>query len=85
MDDLTNINHILTIFEYIISRGEKMASSHYCDEVLDFIRNNNKDPKHATIISALVDEGLTPIIQVPDVAVNKTFKQKLKDRYYQHR
>jgi hypothetical protein len=22
---------------------------------------------------------------VPDVAINKTFKQKLKDRYYQHR
>jgi len=60
-------------------------SSHYCDEVLNFIRNNNKDPKNATIFSALVDEGLTPIIQVPDVAVNKTFKQKLKDRYYQHR
>jgi hypothetical protein len=60
-------------------------SSHYCDEVLNFIHKNNKDPKKATIISALVDEGLTPIIQMPDVAVTKNFKQKLKDRYYQHR
>jgi hypothetical protein len=46
-------------------------SSHYCNEVLNFIHNNNKDPKNATIISELVDEGLTPIIKVPDVAVKK--------------
>ena len=31
-----------------------------------------------------MDEGLTPIIQVPDVAINKTFKQTLKDQYYKH-
>jgi hypothetical protein len=60
-------------------------SSHYCDEVVEFIKNNNKDPNNATIISEVVDEGLTPIIQVPDVAVNKVFKQKLKEKYYQHR
>jgi hypothetical protein len=52
---------------------------------MKFIENNNKDNnKKATIISALVDEGLTLIIQVPDVAVNKIFKQGLKQRYYSH-
>jgi hypothetical protein len=61
-------------------------SSHYCEDVLNFIENNNKDEKKkATIILALVDEGLTPIIQVPDVAVNKIFKQNLKKRYYSYR
>ena len=60
-------------------------SSHYSEDVMNFIETNNKDNnKKATIISALVDEGLTPIIQVPDVAVNKIFKQRLKQRYYSH-
>lgn len=59
-------------------------SSHYCEEVTKFIENNNKDPEKAKIIPAIVDEGLTPIIQVPDVAVNKVFKQKLKKHYYNH-
>ncbi len=59
-------------------------SSHYCDEVVEFIKNNNKDPKNATIILALVDEGLTLIIQVPNVLVNNVFKQNLKEKYYQH-
>ena len=59
---------------------------HYSEDVMNFIETNNKDNnKKATIISALVDEGLTPIIQVPDVAVNKIFKQGLKQRYYSHR
>jgi hypothetical protein len=49
-----------------------------------FIENNNKDPEKAKIIPAIVDEGLTPIIQVLDVAVNKVFKQKLKKQYYNH-
>jgi hypothetical protein len=53
---------------------------------MKFIDNNNRaNNKKATIISALVDEGLTLIIQVPDVAVNKIFKQGLKQRYYSHR
>jgi hypothetical protein len=60
-------------------------SSHYCEDVLNFIENNNKDEnKKATIILALVDEELTPIIQVPDVAVNKIFKHNLKKRYYSY-
>jgi len=53
--------------------------------VVQFISDSNKDPNNPTIISALVNEGLTPIIQVPDVAVNKVFKQKLKEKYYKHR
>jgi hypothetical protein len=59
----------------------------YCTALypaLLFISDSNKDPNNLTIISALVDEGLTPIIQVPDVAVNKVFKQKLKKKYYKH-
>jgi hypothetical protein len=32
----------------------------------------------------MVDEGLTPIIQVPDVAVNKIFKAGVKKRYHQY-
>ena len=61
-------------------------SSHYCDDVLNFIeKNNNDNNKKATITLAIVDEGLTPIIQVPDVAVNKISKQNLKKRYYSYR
>jgi hypothetical protein len=59
-------------------------SSHYSNEVMTFIKDNNKDQSNPTLISVLVDEGLTPIIQVPDVAVNKVFKQKLKEKYYAH-
>jgi len=33
----------------------------------------------------LVDEGLTPIILIPDVAVNKVFKSGVKHRYHQYR
>ena len=51
---------------------------------MQFINDNNLKQK-TTIVPVLVDEGLTPIIQVPDVAVNKTFKQNLKDQYYKHR
>ena len=47
--------------------------------------NNNDNSNKTTIIPVLVDEGLTPIIQVPGVVVNKTFKQKLKEQYYKHR
>jgi len=47
--------------------------------------NNNDNSNKTTIIPVLVDEGLTPIIQVPDVALNKTFKQRLKEQYYKHR
>jgi len=33
----------------------------------------------------LVDEGLTPIIQVPDVAVSKVFKSAVKGKYHTYR
>ncbi len=65
--------------------GEKIGliwdkhSSHYSDEVLEFIERCNADKEAGTqIVLELVDEGLTPIIQVPDVAVNKVFKSAVK-------
>jgi hypothetical protein len=77
------LNFLINLFQ-----GKKIGliwdkhSSHYSEDVMKFIETNNKDNnKKATIISALVDEGLTPIIQVPDVAVNKIFKQGLNQRY----
>ncbi len=48
-------------------------TSNYCAEV------------EQGFIMELVDEGLTPIIQVPDVAVNKIFKAGVKKRYHQYR
>jgi hypothetical protein len=82
------LKHLITLFP-----GKKIGliwdkhSSHYCDEVMQFIKKNNNDNNNnnTTIIPALVDEGLTPIIQVPDVAINKIFKQKLKEQYYKYR
>jgi len=62
-------------------------TSHYCAEVQNFIDKFNA-PENETgtrIIMELVDEGLTPIIQVPDVAVNKIFKAGVKKRYHQYR
>jgi len=58
-------------------------SSHYGNEVMQFIKESNSKNK-TKIVPVLVNEGLTHIIQVPDVAINKTFKQTLKDQYYKH-
>jgi len=57
---------------------------HYSDRVVKYISDSNKDPYNPTIISTLLDEGLALTIQVLDVAVNKVFKQKLKEYYYRH-
>ena len=79
------LNYLISLFP-----GRKIEliwdkhSSHYSDDVMQFINDNNLKQK-TTIVPVLVDEGLTPIIQVPEVAVNKTFKQNLKDQYYKHR
>ncbi len=62
-------------------------TSHYCAKVQNFIDKFNA-PENETgkkIVMELVDEGLTPIIQVPDVAVNKIFKAGVKKRYHQYR
>jgi len=62
-------------------------TSHYCAEVQNFIDKFNA-PENETgkkIVMELVDEGLTPIIQVPNVAVNKIFKAGVKKRYHQYR
>ena len=60
-------------------------TSHYSDEVMEFIEKCNQDTARTQIVLELVEEGLTPIIQVPDVAINKLFKSAVKKRYHQHR
>jgi len=61
-------------------------TSHYSNEVLQFIAKCNEQTTTSTkIILELVDEGLTPIIQVPDVAVNKVFKAGVKKCYHEYR
>jgi hypothetical protein len=60
-------------------------TSHYSDEVMEFVERCNQDTTTTHIALELVDEGLTPIIQVPDVAINKVFKSAVKKRYHQHR
>jgi hypothetical protein len=58
-------------------------SSHYCDEVVEFIERFNADKATKTkIVLELVDKGLMLIIQVPDVAVNKIFKALVKQSYH---
>ncbi len=52
---------------------------------MEFIQKCNDDSTTTHIVLELVDEGLTPIIQVPDVAINKVFKAGVKKRYHQHR
>jgi hypothetical protein len=56
-------------------------TSHYSDKVMEFVERCNADKR---IVIELVDEGLTPIIQVPDVAVNKVFKAVVKERYHKY-
>jgi len=45
---------------------------------------NEQTTTSTKIIVEMVDEGLTPIIQVPDVAVNKVFKAGVKKRYHEY-
>jgi len=59
-------------------------TSHYSKEVLNFITRSNEENKDTTVVVELVDEGLTPMIQVTDVAVNKVFKAAVKKRYHQY-
>jgi hypothetical protein len=61
-------------------------SGHYYADVMEFIERCNADNATETwIVVELVDEGLTPIIQVPDVAVNKVFKSTIKRKYNTYR
>jgi len=61
-------------------------SSHYSADVMEFIERCNADKATETrFVMELVDEGLTPIIQVPDVAVNKVFKAAVKGKYHTYR
>jgi hypothetical protein len=86
-------NATIIYISYLISMspGKRIGliwdkhTSHYSDEVLQFIEKCNQDTTTTHIVLELVDEGLTPIIQVPDVAINKVFKSAVKNRYHQHR
>jgi hypothetical protein len=86
-------NAAIIYISYLISMfpGKRIGliwdkhTSHYSDEVLQFIEKCNQDTTTTHIVLELVDEGLTPIIQVPDVAINKVFKSAVKNRYHQHR
>jgi len=62
-------------------------TSHVSDEVRAFIEKTNADPNipGTHIVMETVDEGLTPIIQVPDVALNKDIKAGISEKYYQYR
>jgi hypothetical protein len=89
----SNAAIIYIAFLMNIFNGKKIGliwdkhSSHCSDEVLQFImKYNEQETTNGTkIITETVDEGLTPIIQVPDVAVNKVFKEGVKKRYHQYR
>jgi len=63
------ISYLMKMFQ-----GKKIGlirdkhTSHYSTEVLDFIAKCNEQTTTSTkVIIEMVDEGLTPIIQVPDV------------------
>jgi hypothetical protein len=82
----------ISYLQSILFRGKTIGliwdkhSSHYCDEVVEFIERCYADKATKTkIVLELVDEGLMPIIQVPDVAVNKIFKALVKQRYHVYR
>ena len=81
------ISHLINIF-----KGKRIGliwdkhTSHYSEDVLSLVKKCNEDESTTTtIVLELVEEGLTPIIQVPDVAVNKVFKSGVKQRYHQYR
>jgi hypothetical protein len=75
-----------------IFKGKKIGliwdkhTSHFSIEVLQFIKKFYEEATSSSskIVLELVDEGLTQIIQVPDVAVNKIFKVGVKKRYHQY-
>jgi hypothetical protein len=81
-------------FSYLISMFngktigliEQKQSSHNCADIMEFIERCNKDNKMETwIVLELVDEGLTTIVQAPDVAVNKVFKSSVKKQFHTYR
>ena len=88
-----NSNAAIIYLSYLMNmfRGKTIGliwdkhTSHYSDEVMEFVERCNADKATTTrIVIELVDEGLTPIIQVPDVAVNKVFKAAVKERYHKY-
>jgi hypothetical protein len=87
-----NSNAAIISYLQSIFRGKRIGliwdkpQQSFCDEVVQFIERCNADKATKTkIVLELVDEGLTPIIQVPDVAVNKIFKALVKQKYHVYR
>ena len=56
------------------------ASSHFSEEVKDYIEQSNKEvtPK---IVVDFVDSGLTSVYQPPDVVINKPLKKEIRSQY----
>jgi hypothetical protein len=53
---------------------------------MELIERCNVDNTTETwVVMELVDEGLTPIIQVPNVTLNKVFKSSVKRKYHTYR
>jgi hypothetical protein len=89
-----NANAAIIYLAYLMNmfRGKTIGliwdkhTSHYCDEVQEFVKCCNADKATTTrIVLELVNEGLTPIIKVPDAVVNKVFKAAVKRQYHNYR
>ena len=52
-----------------------MQTGHIAREVVEWVEKSNADPSiPGKIILEVITEGLTPIMQVPDVVVNKVMR-----------
>eukprot|EP00474_Spongospora_subterranea_P004024 CRZ04482.1 hypothetical protein [Spongospora subterranea] len=56
---------------------------HYGTEIDSFVDTLNKDESiPGKIVLGYIGEGLTPILQVPDVCINRALKQRIQSKYY---
>ena len=56
------------------------ASSHYSEEVVDYITQSNETSTPKIIVD-FVDAGLTSVYQPPDVMINKLLKKSIRLQY----
>ena len=56
------------------------ASSHYSEEVVDYITQSNETSTPKIIVD-FVDAGLTSVYQPPDVMINKPLKKSIRLQY----
>jgi hypothetical protein len=61
------------------------SHTHFGDIVDEFVRNHNEKNPKSKIIIAFVEAGMTPIMQVPDICINKPIKESVRNLYYQYR